>query len=341
VAIVTVNWNNWRDTLECLESVSRLDYHEYFTIVVDNASQDDSLAQLQDWARRRAGVLLLSYSEAVARAGGDVVHERSLAASGPAKGMVLIQSAANSGPTGGGNLAIKYALTREQPAEYIFLLDNDATVEKDTLTHLVDLDRKENAGIVGGVIISQRTGEIQLAERTTLLRWFFNPLVSANLPTPGKGVDYWLSAGVSGGAMLIRRDVLDTVYASTGRYLAVETFMDGWEFEFCYRSSLAGYRSLVTREGFVRHKGDRSARSRHSPKRYYYTTRNPLLFASDFLPIRWRLLFHPWYAMLCVGRIAKALKFGRYDVARAIGGGWRDGIRGERTIRHEYEDKCT
>ena len=335
VAIVIVNYNGWRDTLECLESVRQLDYPDFLTVVVDNASQDDSPARLWDWASHKDDFLLVDYPEAVGRDGGEAGKEKSLATATPANRAVLIRNSVNSGPTGGGNLGIEYALSREPPAHYVFLLDNDATVQKDTLTHLVDLDREENAGVVGGVVLSKETGEIQFAERTTLLRWFFHPLVKADMALPGEGVDYWPSAGVSGPAMLIRRDVLETMHAATGRYLAAETFIDGWEFEFCYRSSLAGYRSLVTRKGFVRHKGERMTRCAIRPMRYYYTTRSPLLFAPDFLPLHWRLLFYPCHAVLSLGRVAKVLKLGRPDAARAIMSGWWDGIRGERSIWHE------
>jgi len=340
VAIVVVNWNGWQDTLECLESVRHLDYPDYLTVVVDNGSQDDSPSRIKEWAGKTEGYLLADYAEAVARAGGDAVQEQALAATLPANRAVLIRNPINSGPTGGANLGMEYALKREPPADYIFLLDNDAKAEKDTLTHLVGLDREKNAGIIGGVVISLQTGKVQFAERTTLLRWFFAPLVKYDLPLPGKEVDYWPSAGVSGPAMLIRRDVLDTVHAATGRYLAVETFIDGWEFEFCYRSSLAGFRSFVTRKGFVRHKGERSTRRPLSPIRYYYTTRTRLLLAPNFLPLHWRVIFHFWYVVLTAARVAKVLKQGRSDVARAIVSGWRDGFKGERGIWNIADGRC-
>jgi hypothetical protein len=328
VAIVAVNWNGWRDTLECLESVRGLDYPDYLMIVVDNGSQDDSRARIAEWARRREGYRLVEYPKTVARAGGEAAQEEVLAQALPADRMVLIASAVNSGPTGGGNLGIEYALRRRQPAEYVFLLDNDAKTERRTLTYLVELDQKENAGIMGGAIMDRETGELQYAERTTLLRWFFNPLVKADLPVRGDEDDCWPSAGVSGGVMLIRREVLDALYAATGRYLAAELFMDGWEFELCYRSGLAGFRSFVTRKGFVWHKGERFARRALSTKRYYYTTRNRMLLAGDFLPLHWRVIFHPYNLALGFVRMLKALKTGRPDVARAIICGIMDGYKG-------------
>jgi GT2 family glycosyltransferase len=35
VAIIILNWNGWKDTMECLESVFRIDYPNYQVIVVD------------------------------------------------------------------------------------------------------------------------------------------------------------------------------------------------------------------------------------------------------------------------------------------------------------------
>lgn len=184
VAIVTVNWNGWRDTVECMESVRHLDYPDYLLIVVDNGSQDDSALRLKEWAQKSEGYLLVEYTEAVARAGGEAVQEQSLAAALPAKRAVLIKTSANYGHPGGINLGIDYALRRTQPADYVFLLDNDAKIEKDTLTNVVELDHKENAGIIGGTVVDAETGELQYAERKTLLRWFFSPLVRGDLPLP-------------------------------------------------------------------------------------------------------------------------------------------------------------
>jgi GT2 family glycosyltransferase len=43
VSIIILNWNGWRDTIECLESLYRIDYPNYDVIVVDNSSTDDSI----------------------------------------------------------------------------------------------------------------------------------------------------------------------------------------------------------------------------------------------------------------------------------------------------------
>lgn len=50
VYIIIVNFYNWWDTIECLESVLRSDFFNYQIIVVDNNSPNNSLEHLKAWA---------------------------------------------------------------------------------------------------------------------------------------------------------------------------------------------------------------------------------------------------------------------------------------------------
>src|SRR5438270_10146062 len=51
VYAIIVNFNGWRDTLECLESLLRSDYPALRVLVCDNASEDASVDKLAAWAR--------------------------------------------------------------------------------------------------------------------------------------------------------------------------------------------------------------------------------------------------------------------------------------------------
>jgi len=56
VAIIILNWNGWKDTIECLESVFRNLYLNYQVVVLDNGSTDDSVEKIKAWAEGKQEV---------------------------------------------------------------------------------------------------------------------------------------------------------------------------------------------------------------------------------------------------------------------------------------------
>ena len=57
VFIIILNWNGWKDTIECLESVFRNTYPNYQVIVVDNGSTNGSMEKIKVWANAKQEVL--------------------------------------------------------------------------------------------------------------------------------------------------------------------------------------------------------------------------------------------------------------------------------------------
>src|ERR1700740_872128 len=58
--IILLNWNGWKDTVECLESLFRIGNDNFRIVVCDNASSDDSLQQIKAWAQGRVEVRALN-----------------------------------------------------------------------------------------------------------------------------------------------------------------------------------------------------------------------------------------------------------------------------------------
>lgn len=48
VSIIILNWNGWKDTIECLESVYQITYLNNDVIVVDNGSKDESIEKIKN-----------------------------------------------------------------------------------------------------------------------------------------------------------------------------------------------------------------------------------------------------------------------------------------------------
>ena len=211
VAISILNWNGWEDTLECLESVRRLDYPNYLVVVVDNGSTNGSADKIKAWAEANLGPghVIADYSRETALAGGDPETEQTLdRAASPAR-MVLVRNDENLGFTGGHNVAFHYALRAPRPADYVFLLNNDASVDANCVTRLVSVARESGAGIAGAVILDGSGQHPYFNGRIDMARQFFYPIVKWHLPPPSTEAAYWDSDCVHGGAMMIRADVLN------------------------------------------------------------------------------------------------------------------------------------
>lgn len=148
VHIVILNWNGWRDTLECLESVFKLDYPNYQVVVCDNDSSDKSLEQIESWARgeleapiesNNAHIRHLCKSQ-MSQLINTIRIPAALADDTRKPGqqsaqLVLLETGGNLGFAGGNNVGLSWAL--DQGTDYCWLLNNDTVVEPDALTKMV------------------------------------------------------------------------------------------------------------------------------------------------------------------------------------------------------------
>jgi len=148
IGIIILNWQGWRDTLACLDSLKNLNYKEPISIIVcDNGSTNDSFEQILKWARQH-----YSPSEM-----GIFSPENGEQFKGKIKPhyspFVLIQTGANLGFSGGNNVGIRYALAT-QKVEYLWLLNNDTEVDADALSALYEYAiAHPNHALIGSTII--------------------------------------------------------------------------------------------------------------------------------------------------------------------------------------------
>jgi len=241
VSVITVNWNNFKDTAECLESLRKSTYPNFEVVVVDNCSEGDDVAQL----KQRFG----DFAKLI-------VNER------------------NSGFAGGCNLGIKDALAGG--ADYVALLNNDTVVDPDFLNAVVSVaESDKKVGIAGGKIycyelpetiwfaggiINYRTGRTPIRGSGEADNGQFNEII---------GVDW-----ISGCFLFVSRDVLQAVG------LLDERFFFGWEdVDICVRAARKGFKVLFVPESRIWHKGfgiDKRDRLMGMP--VYYATRGQFLF---------------------------------------------------------------
>ncbi len=147
VTIITLNWNRWKHTIECLGSLNHIDYDNYRVILVDNASTDGSLGKIEAYCTNELKLSSYVTDDLVRNKPTTVAHytkvdaapgaDRSGAIAQQAdNALTVIQNGQNYGFAEGNNIAVAYALDTLDP-DYVLLLNNDTVVEKNFLDELV------------------------------------------------------------------------------------------------------------------------------------------------------------------------------------------------------------
>jgi GT2 family glycosyltransferase len=161
-AIVVLNWNGWRDTVECLESLFRSEYANFSVIVCDNGSTDGSLDRIRQWAEGEHATATISdrphlFSQPFPdRSRILIVADAALAGALPPRSLVLIANSSNLGFAGGNNVGARFAL--ERGAEFVWILNNDTVVEPNALRELVTcMQADPSIGICGTTILDYST----------------------------------------------------------------------------------------------------------------------------------------------------------------------------------------
>jgi len=344
VVICILNWNGWRDTIKCVESICQLRYTNYLAVVVDNGSLNESLERLRAWGKDHfpSPAAFVEYRRDQAVAGGEDSSEALLARCASSSRLVLIENQENLGFNGGCNLVFHYALTRSQPAEYVFLLNNDAVLTPDCLTHLIEADQKSQAGIVGAVIKNRENGEASSGGNRgsfPLVREFFWPLITWQAAVPDREKEFEPFFYVLGTARVMRRDVLEALHKSAGYYFDEASFIYGDELEVMDRARKNGFATVVANRALVYHARCSSSGGLYNPIVNYYPTRNRVREARAMLPWYLRPGFHALHISWNTARALHNLRKGRRRSALAIFRGLIDGYRGVKGKweRHDEE----
>lgn len=135
IYIIILNWNGTDDTIECIESLLKINYDNYQLILVDNNSEEKNYNYLREWCDNTFPLVLI-YSQKEAEHDGTQITEELLNSKESRDKLLVIKNDSNLGFTVGNNVALKYVLSKQEEDNYSLLLNNDTVVEPDFLTHL-------------------------------------------------------------------------------------------------------------------------------------------------------------------------------------------------------------
>ncbi len=225
--IVLLNWNGWRDTIACLESLCALDHPEVKIVVCDNDSSDGSLENIAAWCRGEVAAKLPDNArlQATMRTERAPVQYASTTASAVFSGtadtagsrVVLIDNEANLGFAGGNNVGLRFALSQADMS-HAWILNNDTVVERDSLANMLRrLGQESTPAVCGSMIhffddpqVIQAIGGNRFNVRTGVALQsegrFLGEQAVLDIAAVERDLDY-----ISGCSLLIPRDLLESV----------------------------------------------------------------------------------------------------------------------------------
>ncbi|GAB4312171.1 MAG: glycosyltransferase family 2 protein [Methanobacteriaceae archaeon] len=252
VSIIILNWNGWKDTIECLESLYKIDYLNFEIIIVDNASEDQSVAKIKKYTEIKLEInskFFYNNPENIAKRIKN--YKKNVKNKNNKKPIILLKNDENYGFAEGNNIGIKFSLYYLNP-DYIFLLNNDTVVKNNFLSELIKVAQQENnIGIVGSKICYYDDPQ-KIWSSDCNIGWWTSYLSTKNSDTV-KETDW-----VSGCGLLIKKELINKI-----SFLDSELFF-GWEdIDYCIRAKNADYRVFYNPESIIWHKVSKSRKKRY------------------------------------------------------------------------------
>jgi GT2 family glycosyltransferase len=302
VYIIILNWNGWEDTIECLESILKIDYDHYQIILCDNDSKDNSLENIIKWAKGELDVNFIGneslkqkvfpgsqkpitysiYSQTEA-----LEHEFTRCSDSK---LILIRNDGNIGFAAGNNVGINYALLNGD-CDYVWLLNNDTVVDRYSLSELVQrIQFNPSAGMCGSTLLYyENPSIIQALGGDYYNLWTgFNQHIGGLKPYI-KGKNYSFAGSklsfLVGASILVKVSLLNEV-----GLLCEDYFLYYEELDWAVRAKKKSYTLEYASGSVVYHKvgastGGSSFKIREkSTTSDFYLIRNRLLVTNKFFP---------------------------------------------------------
>ena len=217
LAYIVLNYNNFADTIECVESIKGALYSNYFIVIVDNNSTDMSYEKISN-----------RYHE------DGSIH--------------MIKSEKNIGYAGGNNIGIKYAINNG--ADVVCVINNDTIIDKTTPTQCIEyLYSNANVAFVGPTILEFNESKVQSTGGIVNFK-----KGGARLLNHGAEIDSIRNNVecdfISGACLFFKAELVDEIGLIPENY-----FLFYEETEWCYKAKKAGHRNVCLSNVYIKHKG--------------------------------------------------------------------------------------
>lgn len=319
VSIVILNWNNWKDTLECLESIFQINYSFYNVVLVDNASTDHSIPEIRDFSTSISREIIElnenEIKEVNIHSKNNHIHNftENLIKNNVnsadfkpgnhnrfgeeyifGKNLFLIKNNENHGFTGGNNIGMNFALEHLNP-DYILLLNNDTTVRKNFLDEMLKVaGSNDSVGSVQAVLLNHNGKAIDSLGQECYW-WGAEDICMGTSPNVQGFVDESTDIMEIFGSCAAAALCPSKVLRKTGLFDDA-FFVELEDVDLSWRIRLMGYKSYLASKSLVYHKrgvsgtitsGDivRGLANKSMIGKWYHQSKNWLIIVLRYYPL--------------------------------------------------------
>lgn len=291
VYIILLNWNGWYETLQCLESVFRLNYPVLDVVVCDNGSTDSSVEKICAWAKGNLDLVYYDHTPLNSLIFPPMKKPIPLIENlydfknhNESPRLILISTGANLGYSGGINVGLRFVLNVGD-LDYAWVLNNDTVVAPDALHALVERVQEvgENVGICGSTIhYFDDPGKVQAFGGIKYNKWLGKTTFLTKTGKERSWIETNMDA-VYGASMFVSKKFLETVGLMSEEY-----FLYYEELDWSLRGHMKGFKSCYAPQSRIFHHGGSSTKAseRNSNNKSfnsdYYFLRNRILFTRKF-----------------------------------------------------------
>ena len=252
VLVSIVSWNNCQQTLDCIASVLASEDVDVEIVLVDNASDDDTVEQVR----------------------------------GAYPSVIIIENDSNIGYAGAHEAAI--AIARSRSISLLLIMNNDISVGREAISNLIKAYSQCGEAIYGAVPLAGDTSQQIETQRVLIAKKFLQLPYSEHLfplrpylfygdvfgnHSPDEQRCYPVAA-ISGSVMLLPLSIVHT-----HGFIDTNFFLYSEEIDYCFRLQSAGIPSYLVTNAIVQHIGSASSSISDSIKDVttYYRIRNQII----------------------------------------------------------------
>ena len=274
VYIILINYNGWKNTIECINSIFNNKYNNYKIIIVDNASRKDLFYEALFKNKFKDSVQELFVND-------DFTNNKD------SKEIVLIKNTINNGFAAGCNIAFKY-VRKQGNIEYVWLLGNDNVIDRNALINLVNYMKQNNKiDLCGSVSIDYfNHNKIQCYGVGIYNKWFSSSkhlFAGVDIKKVEKNdIEYFKNKVmyVYGNSMFLSKRFFECFYDIPEEY-----FIYFEELEIMQQLKKLNMNFGIAKDSFIYHKEGASTGGKAkctSLLADYYSIRNRILFTKKY-----------------------------------------------------------